>query len=319
MGDYIRLISYIYTYDRGVKAKNAGFAKIESRNNICKVSISLRIADELMNEVEDNYLEVYFFVRREGKPQKIHIGRIKINNGCSVFKARLVSDNIGGSGVPIESVAGIFVCSKSFVQSSNYMHIVYASEWDDNPIVTTEFVDEKNELKKIFELDYNVEKEELQIAEIERVQDVEPQDVEPQNVATEVIEIDEPERVEIAEEMEPPKCSPGPADYFRMLCGCYPTVKVDEIEGECLRITPHDINYLPKRYWHLSNYSFLLHGFYYYKYLLFCEKKVNNENRYMVGVPGIFHQKEQKVARMFGFTEFEGDMSKNFGYWCMYL
>ena len=44
MGDYIRLISYIYTYDRGVKAKNAGFAKIESRNNICKVSISLRIA-----------------------------------------------------------------------------------------------------------------------------------------------------------------------------------------------------------------------------------------------------------------------------------
>ena len=116
-------------------------------------------------------------------------------------------------------------------------------------------------------------------------------------------------------------------DYFRMLCNCYPKIRVNEINGECIKITPHDISYLPKKYWHLCNNSFLLHGFYNYKYLLLCEKKMDSGKKYLVGVPGMFHQKEQVIARMFGFTEFEcnnatnryGNKAMKFGYWCMYL
>ena len=66
----------------------------------------------------------------------------------------------------------------------------------------------------------------------------------------------------------------------------------------------------------------MLHGFYNYKYLIMCEKKIGEKIRYMIGVPGLFHPKEQMIARMFGFTEFEGNNrseAMNFGYWCMYL
>lgn len=73
MGEYKRLISYIYSYERGIKSKNAGFAKIESRNGVCKVNISLRIADELMNEAEDNMLEVFFFYKKDNQVKKIFL------------------------------------------------------------------------------------------------------------------------------------------------------------------------------------------------------------------------------------------------------
>lgn len=33
MSNYQRLISYIYTYEGGMKGKNAGFAKLETRNS----------------------------------------------------------------------------------------------------------------------------------------------------------------------------------------------------------------------------------------------------------------------------------------------
>lgn len=97
---------------------------------------------------------------------------------------------------------------------------------------------------------------------------------------------------------------------------------MNEIDGECIKITPHDISYLPKKYWQLCNNSFMLHGFYNYRYLILCEKVTNGTKRYLIGVPGLYHQREQTIARMFGFTEFEGNKrngTMNFGYWCMYL
>ena len=139
MGDYKRLVSYIYSYEKGLKSKNAGFAKIESRNGVCKVNISLRIADELMNEVEDNMLEVFLFHRDKTNVQKIFLDRIRIVNGCSVLKLRMNSDNIGSSSVPIESIGGIFICSKAFLENHDNLNIVYASEWDDVPIDVQQF------------------------------------------------------------------------------------------------------------------------------------------------------------------------------------
>ena len=96
-------------------------------------------------------------------------------------------------------------------------------------------------------------------------------------------------------------------NFFQVLSGCYPKVRLNEIDGECIKITPHDISYLPKKYWQLCNNSFMLHGYYNYRYLILCEKIMNGTKRYLIGVPGLYHQKEQTMARMFGFTEFEGN------------
>lgn len=391
MGDYKRLISYIYSYERGTKSKNAGFAKIESRNGICKVNISLRIADELMNEAEDNMLEVFFFYRDNGEVKKVFLERIRIVNGCSMIKMRMNSDNIGNVGIAIDRITGIFICTRAFLNEVHNLNIVYASEWDDIPIEVNKFKEKSNDDINI----QNSTEAELKIAEgpldsdtydikgealenninlyrnaaLETDAESQLVSVLNSNSGTEI----EPEvkgeiKSEIKSEMETnaepgteiepetdfaddrKKCNnkladmlkEGPkndeiddtgnadsvaGDYFRMLCNCYPKIRVNEINGECIKITPHDISYLPKKYWHLCNNSFLLHGFYNYKYLLLCEKKMDSGKKYLVGVPGMFHQKEQVIARMFGFTEFEcnnatnryGNKAMKFGYWCMYL
>lgn len=405
MGDYKRLISYIYSYERGTKSKNAGFAKIESRNGICKVNISLRIADELMNEAEDNMLEVFFFYRDNGEVKKVFLERIRIVNGCSMIKMRMNSDNIGNVGIAIDRITGIFICTRAFLKGVHNLNIVYASEWDDIPIEVNKFKEKSNDDINI----QNSTEAELKIAEgpldsdtydikgealenninlyrnaaLETDAESQLVSVLNSNSGTEIEnevkgeiksemetnaepepEIENDTKSEIETNAEPgteiepetdfaddrKKCNNKLADmlkeeqkndeiddtgnadsvagdYFRMLCNCYPKIRVNEINGECIKITPHDISYLPKKYWHLCNNSFLLHGFYNYKYLLLCEKKMDSGKKYLVGVPGMFHQKEQVIARMFGFTEFEcnnatnryGNKAMKFGYWCMYL
>ena len=91
------------------------------------------------------------------------------------------------------------------------------------------------------------------------------------------------------------------------------------------KIQRQDLAKLPRTQWHLANNSFLLHGFYNYHHLLYIEE---GENRW-IGVPGIYHEKEQVAAKAFGFPQFhritdadvelsaeEKNTFDDFGYWC---
>ena len=112
--------------------------------------------------------------------------------------------------------------------------------------------------------------------------------------------------------------------------------EVKNIEEEVEEyITPSDITYekigrqdlsrLPRKEWRIANNSFLLHGYYNYHHLLYIEENGN----IWIGVPGIYHEKEQVAANAFGFTEFrrltnaeveleenEKNTLEDFGYWC---
>lgn len=76
---------------------------------------------------------------------------------------------------------------------------------------------------------------------------------------------------------------------------------------EIIRIEPKDLNRLEKKYWVLANNSFLLHGYCSYRYLILGKNK--KDNKFFLGVPGIFHPREKMIANMFGFNEFH--MSRN--------
>ena len=93
----------------------------------------------------------------------------------------------------------------------------------------------------------------------------------------------------------------------------------------CEKIERKDISRLPRKEWRLANNSFLLHGFYNYHHLLYIEE----DDEIWIGVPGIYHEKEQMAANAFGFTEFrritdveidlaedEKNTYEDFGYWC---
>ena len=78
-----------------------------------------------------------------------------------------------------------------------------------------------------------------------------------------------------------------------------------EQEWACRKINLKDIHSLPSGYWHFSNNSFLLHGFWNYGYLVVKENVEKDTKRIALGVPGIFEQPEMVMATYFGFPEFE--------------
>ena len=67
-----------------------------------------------------------------------------------------------------------------------------------------------------------------------------------------------------------------------------------------VKLEPKDFIILRSNYQHLVNNSFLLHGFYNYRYLI-----LGKEKDFYIGVPGVFYEREKMVALMFGFEAFE--------------
>lgn len=92
-----------------------------------------------------------------------------------------------------------------------------------------------------------------------------------------------------------------------------------ESETKVRKVTRNEISRLPRCEWHLANNPFLVHGYHNYHHLAM----IGDEENLKIGVPGIYHEKEEKVAKDFGFTEFLPiedeevmDEEEKFGYWC---
>ena len=89
---------------------------------------------------------------------------------------------------------------------------------------------------------------------------------------------------------------------------------------EILTIKPQDIGLLPRDAWVYGNNSFLLHGYYNYRYLILARLNTEGTPRYLLGIPGHYYSNERYMASMFGFPNFV--LSKDqpmedgrFGFW----
>lgn len=89
---------------------------------------------------------------------------------------------------------------------------------------------------------------------------------------------------------------------------------------ECVKIVPHDIGRLAMSNWRLGVNSFLSHGYYRYRYIMMGKVKFERKEAYVIGVPGVYTNKEKYLANMFGFNIFipakrTKFLTGNFGYW----
>ncbi|WP_442855566.1 DUF6128 domain-containing protein [Clostridium sp. Marseille-P2415] len=90
---------------------------------------------------------------------------------------------------------------------------------------------------------------------------------------------------------------------------------------EILTVKPQDIGLLPRESWVYGNNSFLLHGYYNYRYLILAKLlNPNGTPRYLLGIPGHYYSNERYMASMFGFPNFvlskEQPMEDGrFGFW----
>ena len=95
----------------------------------------------------------------------------------------------------------------------------------------------------------------------------------------------------------------------------------DDYFYDCVEVTPELLKQLPIEDDAVVNNSFLVHGYYNFKHILFgkvCEN--DNNTRYFIVVPGMYCNRERFMASMFGFCNFKkshrSDYSNPyFGYW----
>lgn len=110
---------------------------------------------------------------------------------------------------------------------------------------------------------------------------------------------------------------------WNRLRAAYPKVTAFECADGCeiLVIKPQDIGLLPRENWVYGNNSFLLHGYYNYRYLILARLgKSGERGRYILGVPGHYGNNEKYMAAMFGFDRFvrstrQPPRDSRFGYW----
>ncbi len=103
-------------------------------------------------------------------------------------------------------------------------------------------------------------------------------------------------------------------DKWEQILDSYEQIHPYGDERIYVKLEPRDFIILQSNYQHLVNNSFLLHGFYNYRYVI-----LGKEQDFYLGVPGVFYEREKMVALMFGFEAFEcpGGIARagEFGYY----
>ncbi len=134
-------------------------------------------------------------------------------------------------------------------------------------------------------------------------------------------ELENPEVLKYLQETE--DLSADPEKLWQELRKSYPKIQPFDHENGCeiLTIRPQDIGRLPRESWIYGNNSFLLHGYYNFRYLILVRLGGKNGNpRYLIGVPGHYYSNEKYMASMFGFPNFvlskkQPSNDGRFGYW----
>lgn len=320
MGEYRRWISYVYGYSKGVKGHSAGYVKIECRNGQCKIYTNIKAP-----YFTADALKIFVFFRENEEMVLVGLGDGSMKKGQCEFTYETMDENIAGSNMRLEQLGGLV----AIVDENKF----FGTVWDDKEINLNSarlFRDiQPANTEAIWAQAEGMQEEEIQVERANMAQ----AESEEKESEVEVKEIKEEEATEKeCEEKEAvveyyvgqreEKTDPIERIFARYP-GMYP-FEDDEIV-ECVKLEPQDIGAFPMEKWVLANNSFLLHGYYTYRHLIFAKTRDEEEkNKYILGVPGLYRDRERFMAGMFGFDNFKGVRGSErdygeFGYWYMCL
>ena len=95
----------------------------------------------------------------------------------------------------------------------------------------------------------------------------------------------------------------------------------DDYFYDCIEVSPEKLKCLNQNEIDIAGNSFLLHGYYNFRHILFGRVRDNLDNtKYFIGVPGLYCNRERYMASMFGFNNFKKSHRSDyanpyFGYW----
>lgn len=325
--DYKRFISYLYTYVEGEKGINVGYIRCEQRQGMCRFTLNLQDRQG----IEGGHYKVYLYrVETDGVPVGYYLDEMTIHQCSGELRKQTPCKNVWNTNNRIEDFDGVIA-----VYDKEHM---YASQWSDTSIQPRLFLTYSDWLAKKGAEAVTVSTPEIHDAE-EQSAESEPDTFIQENAEEISEDLTQVIAEEIAERMadtEHQKESKQETGYRNRKSISELTLRVMENRPklpdfenheifDCVRIEPSDIGLLEMDNWRLGVNSFLTHGYYNYKYLMLGKLRFQDGViKAVLGVPGVFDNKEQYIARIFGFDVFvpikhTNIKTGNFGYWIVEL
>lgn len=337
--DYQRLVSYIYSYPEGVKGRNVGFAKALVHQGQFKLSISLRGVKTDSPEMFGIYMMV-----TDGGYRLIKLGECLVKVGQMEYSGVFNPDNINETGYGFKDICGLAVAR----EDARYDCMM--SMWKDEDVTPDMLVFSGMDAKKQVEagivikerMRQSEEKERGQqmsesvLAESLRSEPVSPELAESQTgVTAESVSDTATEDIKAAGaaakipaetqhlQQKAHRANATQTDPFEKLF-----VRADYIDAfdddyfyDCIEVSPEMLKCLNQNEIDIAGNSFLLHGYYNFRHILFGRVRDNLDNtKYFIGVPGMYCNRERYMASMFGFNNFKKSHRSDyanpyFGYW----
>ena len=121
MTNYKRFVSYFYQYDSGRKINNTGYARIETSDELCKVSLNCNL-----RTIPGRVCRVYFVKRNRDQSEGILTGTAITKADGVEARVTMPKGVMEDTNVRFYDITGIVVC----FSKDNY----FVTEWDNIPI-----------------------------------------------------------------------------------------------------------------------------------------------------------------------------------------
>ena len=360
MSDYKRFVSYIYGYEQGEKRENTGFVKVNARGDECKIWVHVK---GFYSHRQRPY-RVYVFTQKRERLEGQYLGELESRNGALEWNGVTRTDSLMG-GFSLDESRGIYIEGENRVFAAEWDD--YPVDVDrfeplersarQRNVEENTGKDNQSSAERVAERPKQEEQTDLmrnagmnfQMAQAARLKP-EPEPEQISKPWTELETESEPEPLQAAQlktdwtrqEQEKKRAQTEPEmlvpedprrRQWEYLVSHFPAVRYQDGGGDILsgiRLGNRELSRIPRDKWGLGNNSFLLHGFYQHHHLLLFRKQTERQISYYIGVPGIYNEKEQMLASMFGFEEFKvmkgpdaqtqiQAPEESFGYWCRLL
>lgn len=293
MADYGKKVVYLSCLEDGNKVKNAGFLKIRKETERCGMDMHISALKEVKNGKYD-ICAIGF-----GGSEFV-LGNIYLHMGKGEWKAAFPCEieQPGEICLKYEDIE----CFKVKISTSKWLegstgNVLKTNFTEKKAVYENGSVKTRKGNEKVKEIKTEI-KAELKAGWIE--ERVNPEMVSEFKLKNEI-------------DMENIILN----DKWEQLCQIYPVIHPYEDDRQYISIQPKDFVIMTGDYQHLANNSFLLHGFYNYRYIILGNEK--DEGGFYLGVPGVYYEREKMVALMFGFEAFECSGGKaeagKFGYY----
>ena len=350
--DYQRLVSYIYSYPEGVKGRNVGFAKALVHQGQFKLNISLRGVKTDSPEMFGIYMMV-----TDGGYRLIKLGECLVKVGQMEYSGVFNPDNINETGYGFKDICGLAVaredarydCMMSMWKDEDVTpDMLVFSGMDAKKQVEAGIVI-KERMRQSEEKERGQQMSESVLAESLRSEPVRPELAESQTAESQMTQA-EPAvsagrpQTGVTAETEDIKAAgaaakiPAETQHLQQKAHRADATQTDPFEKlfvradyidafdddyfyDCIEVSPEMLKCLNQNEIDIAGNSFLLHGYYNFRHILFGRVRDNLDNtKYFIGVPGMYCNRERYMASMFGFNNFKKSHRSDyanpyFGYW----